>query len=409
MLFILIFLGVVLRLLIIFENREIIRYPDSELYLSITKQFWQGNYHLNFVRLPGYSFFLNIIFLLFGFGKLKIVYLTQHFMTLLSCFLIYKILAEKIKNKIFLYLLGLVIFTNYSIAQWGQILLPEALLIFLTSGWVYLLFKFMQTKKTSFLLFSFSLMIILGFTKPLYLSFAAIYLVMIFFTRLSSRKIIAGQFIILFVLAGTYLTINKIQNNFFGFSTSDATVIFGKIVNFKMENCSTEKNSLFDKRLHDYLKKGGERSWYSFVYTYAKQSWGENLPTFNETYRFNKNIMYHCPVEFLTKSLMPGWWALFSFEDHLKTHNFLLKLISYLSLIRYLLVVYFILSFTKWVKRKFFLILGIFIIYNVISIYYFAADSYYRLQAPFELLFYLYLILFFEKKTSPTANKIAAS
>ena len=70
-------------------------------------------------------------------------------------------------------------------------------------------------------------------------------------------------------------------------TTSDSTTVFGKIVNFEMENCPSPKEStVFDRRIHNYLAHGGKRDWYQFVYSYKKEGGGENLKTFQDTYYF---------------------------------------------------------------------------------------------------------------------------
>lgn len=405
----LVLVGTIVRLLIIFDQKQIIKLPDSELYLSLTKDYFQGNFHPNLVRTPGYSFFIYIIFLIFGWGKLKIVFLIQHFLTLVSCILIFKILEKRIRSRALLLFVSILMFTSYSVAQWGQILMPEALLIFFTSLFFFLTLYLSRSYCFLVSVLSFITLLALGFIKPIYLSFSFIYLAYLFFSQKNLRRIVIFEIIVLIFITSGYMFWNKSKNGFFGVSASDSTTVFGKIVNFNMENCSSEKNLVFARQLQNYLSKDGKRDWYQFVYSYSKNSWGENLQTFQKTYEFNNNVIKHCPIEYFSHSASSIWQTLFTYKNYLTSNNQLIKITSALSVADYLWGLLFIVSLPFTLKKKGFTIITLFILYNLFSIFLFAADSFYRLRVPFQLLFYLYLILCFEKKDSRTEEKTAKS
>lgn len=410
LLWFLIITGAMFRLFIIFDQKQLIKLPDSELYLSLAKDYFKGNFHPDFVRMPGYSFLIYLVFLIFGWGKLKIIFLLQHSLTLLSCVFIYKIIEKKIKNKKILFTLGMFIFANYSTIQWGQILMPEALLIFFTSLFAFLALYLKSAHRFLISLLLPITLIILGLIKPLYLSYSFIYLAYIFLSRKKYRLIVIFQTISLSTIILLYMLWNKNTNGYFGISTSDSTTVFGKIVNFKIENCSTSENdSVFHKRLQKYLLNSGKRDWYQFVYSYKKEGGGENLNTFQDTYKFNSGVIINCPVRYITKSSTSLFQTFFTYKNYLDLKNSFLKKFAGLSVTDYFWGFIFIITIPFVFKKKKLVIITIFVLYNLFSIFLFAADSFYRLRVPFQLLFFLYLILFFEEKEDKTEEKIAKS
>lgn len=406
-LYLLILIGVAMRLLIIISSREIVKLPDSELYLSIAAGYYHGHFLPNLVRLPGYPFFIYIIFLIFGWGKLKIVYFVQHALTLISCVLIYKIIDKRVKNQFITSVLGLFIFINYNIVQWGQILMPEALSVFLISLLFYLNFIPSTTAPNSPIpLISLFSLLLLGFIKPLYLSFSFAYVFYLFLSKKVSLKKSLLFFSLTAVLCLSYTFWNYKSHGFFGISNSDSTTVFGKIVNFRLEACGSS-NDDFSNKLNNYLAAGGKRDWYQFVYSFKKEGWGENLSTFQKTYVFNSRAVLNCPFQYFSRSLNSFPLTLFSFDDYLNSPNpyiILLKKIYPVNLLIFTIFLFFMLSRVPSISHlpsisQISLIL-LFFLFNLLSIYLFAADSFSRLRAPFEITLYLFLIPFFRMRSA---------
>ena len=282
-------------------------YPDTETYLRVVRQFQGQGQLADSQRVPGFPLLILLVFALAGQGNLMAVSFAHAMLFILATFETYVLAAFMLRRGWAALLIGLLVGVNVTLLPFIKSILSEALALWLLVSLALAAVLFVYTLRPRYLwlMTGFSLALFLTRAEWVYVSVPLFaYLLLVAALRVAARRLLLHMLVsvlLLYALLGGYL----VQTHFAGVADTQNINIWGKLLQYKMQDEAPPEYAQVKQTVDTYLARGINDPRYIL----------DHEPSLSRNHyalagEYAKAIILRHPVEFLLKSVPLAFWSL---------------------------------------------------------------------------------------------------
>ncbi len=362
------FFGTLLLLLTVISTATYyLNYPRPELnadtpaYLRFVERIYMHTHPYFLVdvwRLPCYPLLIAFMYALYGRGNLMAVSIAQGVLFVLATMEVYVLAILVLKRTWMAFLIGLIVGTNVILLAYVKPIMSEGLALWLLTTLALAIVYYVRSLRKHALWIVVVCLVPLLFTRPewLYLPVP----LFAYFLLVAARRRVrwrSGLLIVLnvlialtciYLLVGSYITINTRENHYSGLTGIENFNLMGKVLQYDMQDEAPPQYAQITHQL-DILVVRVDRDPYHILHLIPALAKDDYLPAG----KLAETIILHHPVEFLIKSVPLFAPSLTHFYDSKRKNipgpfDEPLALLKSFDRILYRLNVLFLLCFPGW-------------------------------------------------------------
>ncbi len=279
-------------------------YPDTETYLTFARQIQTQGRLVDAHRVPGFPLLIVLVFAFAGQGNLLAVSIVHAALFILATIELYLLTVLVFQRGWVALLIALLVGTNLLLLSFIKPLVTEALSLWLLISLALAAVLFVYTLRIRYM------WLVTGLTLALFLTRAEwiyapvpifAYLLLVAVWRKAGRRLldhILVSVLLLYAIMGCYVYINATQNNFVGVTDTQNINLWGKIIQYHMQDEAPPQYAAVRQTVDVYLAHGVNDPRYIL----------DNEPSLERNHyalagAYAQTIIEQHPVEFLAKSV----------------------------------------------------------------------------------------------------------
>ena len=282
-------------------------FPDSRDYLNATQGIFASQHLVDPYRTPGYPVFLAVIFAFMGSIRVNAVVVVQTLFMVLALMEIYQ-LTYWLSRKIWAAMgTTIAVGVNLYILDWERSLLSETLSLWVLVTLMICFERYLATRRNialeGIILCSLAIIFVRPFFVMLPILLLAVLLVWALVQqrlRQTWRSLLLATVIIYSTVLG-YMSINALQNDYFGISYVSTVNLFGKILEYNMQNYSSDPAyGQLRQDANASVRQHRNEPWIFALQDYGYRDYSANH--FAILGSFSTDIVVHHPLAYLRKT-----------------------------------------------------------------------------------------------------------
>lgn len=305
------------------ETAYYLNYPTPEInadtpaYLSVVARILAHPYMLVDVwRLPGYPFFVVLVYLFAGRGNLIAVEIVQAVFFALATLECYAIAILLWRRTWLAFIAGLLIGPNVILIAYVKPIMTEGMALWEIATLVLLLLWFMRSMKARAFWWMVVCLILLLFTRPEWVYMPIMlfaYLLLVVWQKGNLRQWWRGLLLALalvYTLVLAYIGVNGVVGGYFGLTGVVNFNLMGKVLQYNMQNEAPAQDAAVVHQLDSVVARLGTDPYRILPYVPALKR-----NNYQSAGQFAEKIILHHPVEFVVKSVPLCFVSLTTYYD----------------------------------------------------------------------------------------------
>src|ERR1700686_627725 len=235
---------------------------DSGSYFVSVRQILATGSPLSAWRLPVYPLLIALFHGMNGQGYLMAVSILQGALYVFTALEFYMLAALLLKRGWLAFLISLLVSTNLILLSYSKPIMTEGLSLWLLTTFVLCTIYFVKTLQVRMLWLILICLVLLCFTRPEWAYFPILFYAYQFFLlipRKDRRRLLFPHLIsvvTIYALLGGYIAANAIRNGYAGLSYIENINLFGKILQYNMQNEAPAQYQHFSRVLDTFVSRG---------------------------------------------------------------------------------------------------------------------------------------------------------
>lgn len=282
---------------------------DSTGYLDVAHRLMTTGQFIDAARPPGYPALLALIFLVAGDQNLNAVIFVQASFMMLSVAMVYLLTVRLSDARWMGAVVASLMATNSYLLAWEREILSETFAILLVVLTFLMLERYLHTHQRRYFVAMMVFALIGVFNRPFFLYLPALLVGVLVVQRWRTGQLQQEwpRYVLAFAMAYGlifgYMVGNKLQNNYFGLTYVSSVNLFGKIIEYQMQNDYTDPQyQRLGQRLDIFVQEGNSKDPQPFVFL------NHTYPEYQKNYYayasgYTQDIIMHQPLTYGLNSL----------------------------------------------------------------------------------------------------------